>query len=603
VSSESPLPAASETPLGGATPRTPRSVEVSVEGQEVAVPVGAWSQSSDGQFEVAIPRAVCTVTVKAGLTGRSGMNVVLRVGLTVHDNVVRFKATPESLGGWTALRVDGAEECDIGRLPCRSDGSPRLPRPGVCPHDWCEFQGEASGSAEEVLPQEALVLGPSACRAEFYRSLALHVHATCLAREDGQGALRVEVSGELRLRPRFRLVGHEGVRRLHAVAMAHASANEDLQALQKCEEALAMADGLRPWPQETANVLCLMGALHLRRGTTTISVKCLERGLAIFAQSACPDELAMAGALGALGNAHQACGSHGEALRCHERAYEIVERMAGPEDAATASALHSLGGSHRLLGNQGEARRFFQRALVARRQTLGPEHPLLASTLNNLGAVLQQLSEEREAIRCYQESLAIEEKVYGSEHPATAATLSNLGSAHGRLGEHQCATDCHERALATQEKVLGSEHPNVAATLHNLGNALAAGGRGRDAARCHWRALAVWSKVVGPAHPDVAATLHCLGNVYRGLREPEAAAKCFAGALRIREACLGPTHPETARTRHCAALVGCSLGDPAVALQELLTAAKSLSSSLGSAHPWSLQARVDAESLRQAAAI
>jgi len=587
------------------TPRTPRSVEVRVESQELAVPGAVWA--SDGQLELLVSANICTVTVKTGLTGRSGVSVVLRVGLALQDvaeNCLRFPPTAEALSTWTTVRVSGTEECDIGRLPSRAGSVPKAPHPGSCRHEWDDANSECNGTPNacvEVSAKEALLLGPASVSCdEFYCGLSLDVGATCSVTLLGNAKLRVEVRGELRLLPRFSPAGREGVARLYKAARDSFGAGEDLKALQRCEVAVVMADSLAPRPREMGDVLNLMGAVHLRRKSPSVAVKCLERALLVREQLACgEDDLGMAATLNTLGNAQQALGAHGASLRCHKRACSILKAVLGPSDPAVASCLQSLGGIHRALGSLDDARTSFEEALAIREQVLGADDLLIAATLNNLGAVLQGLTDDRRAIQCYQKALAIHMRVQGRDHPTVAAILSNLGSAHGRLGEHQSALDCHERALSIQERRLGPEDVAVASSLHNLGNALALAGKGSDAARCLWRALAVWSKADAPSQCDIAATLHSLGNVYRGLRDAEAAAKCFAGALRIREKVLGPTHRETARTRHCAALMGCQLGDCSAGLQELEVAASSLLASLGARHPWSMQACTDAQTLRQ----
>lgn len=572
----------------------------------MAVPGGMWA--SDGHLELAASENVCTVTVKTGISGRSGLNVVLRVGLAIQDvaaNCLRFPATADALNTWTTVRVSGVEECDMGRLPSRPGSLPKAPHPGSCRHEWSEAvvtEGSGSSASGEVSVNEALVLGPSAVScSEFYCGLSLDVGASCAITPQGQAKLRVEVRGELRLRPRFFAAGREGVARLYAVARDCFGAGDDLTALQTCEEAVIMADAVVPRPREMGDVLNLMGAIHLRRQSPAVAVKCLQRALMVREQDGGQD-LGMASTLNTLGNAHQVLGAHADAKFCHERACTILKAVSGDNDPAVASCLQSLGGIQRALGSLIDAKKSFEEALAIRELVLSPDDVLIAGTLNNLGAVLQGLSDDRGAIRCYQKSLAILIRAHGREHPTVAAILSNLGSAHGRIGEHQCAVDCMQRALSVQESRLGPEDAAVAASLHNLGNALALAGKGGDAARCLWRALDIWSKAASPAQCDIAATLHSLGNVYRGLGDSAAAARCFAGSLRIREAVLGPTHQETARTRHCAALVGCTLGDESSSLQELEVAANSLLASLGAKHPWSMQARADAESLRQVVA-
>lgn len=573
-----------------------------MEGQELSFGAGTWTQ--DSRLEVNLKQGQCNVAVKAGIRGKSGMHVVVRVNLAPKESHLYFARSASGLAATLSTTVSGVEECEIGKLPPRSNGSPRVPKPGCCQHVWSEAAGSgAEMMGGEMKVEEALALEPISTRAFFRCGLDLRVNVTCLVQESNTARIRVEVEGELSLTPKLCRAGREALVSLYQSARAAYVAGEVLRAMQLCEQALAIADTIVPRAKETGDVLNLLGALHLQRKTPTLAVKCLEKALVMRMQfSTSMGDQGIASTLSTLGNAHLALGEHQAAHKCFERALDVLEKAQGVPEPVLATALHSLGGTNRALGRHEEARDCFQKALVLRDACLGTEHPLNAATHNNLGAALQQLNRNREAVGHYQKALSIQWKHYGREHATTAATLNNLGAAHMALKEHQVAVDCHGRALTIQEQTVGNEHADVATTMHNLGNALAAAGRGQDAARCHWRALGIWSRTVGPAHPDIAATLHSLGNVYRGLRQPEAAAKCFSGALRIREATLGPTHTETARTRHCAALVGCALGDRPAAAQELEAALNSLISGLGSRHPWSLQARADLEALRQVTA-
>lgn len=600
-------PTTASTPPRNQKLQTPRAVEVSVEGQEALVPTGLWVEGS--HIDVPLERVACNVTVKTGLTGRNGMHVVLRVGLQVTSGGLQLPLTPTSLGAWAFVDVAGIEECDIGRLPART-GSPLIPEPGSCKHLWkdpAKSAGRKSPNADsEITVEEALSLGSTACSAEFRCQLVLQVHASCVLKDTGHAALRVEVEGQLGVFPWFKPIGKAFFSSLYKAARDSYQASDYAKAFEKCEEALNVADGLNPRPVEIGDALQLLGALHLQNKSPRLAVKCLERALAIRTSQALREvgrksqaENAVTATLITLGNAQSELGAHAEALRCYDLAVLRLQRCSG-DQPTLANALISLGKTNGALGNHERARSCYQQCLELREQFLGAEHVQLVSVLHNLGLTLQQLTLHREAVRIYQRALSIELKALGCTHLATATTLSNLGSAHVQLGEHQCAANCLSRALEVLEASSGRDHPSVAATWHNLGNSFATAGRGHDAARCLWRALALWSQSVGPAHPDVAATLHSLGNVYRGLLEPASAAKCFEGALRIREVVLGPTHPETARTRHCAALVGCSLGNRPAALQELQTAVNSLLNTLGAEHPWSLQAKVDAGSLRAA---
>lgn len=340
------------------TPRTPRSVEVRVEGQELLVPGGVWA--SGGHIELAVQpeEHICAVTVKTGLTGRGGLNVVLRVGLDLQgipDNTLRFPSTVDSLTTWTKVQVAGVEECDMGRLPCRQGSLPKAPHPGSCRHEWSDSGTSGYPTPRrcgEVSAQEALLLGPSGVScSEFYCGLSLDVRASCAVTAQGQAKLRVEVHGELRLLPRFFPAGREGVARLYKAARDSFCGGDDLKALQSCEEAVTMADALVPRPREMGDVLNLMGAIHLRRQSPTVAVKCLERALLVREQTAGSEEdPGIAATLNTLGSAHQALGAHGEARRCHERACVILKAGAGSSPSPNvASCLQSLGGVHRAM--------------------------------------------------------------------------------------------------------------------------------------------------------------------------------------------------------------------------------------------------------------
>merc|ERR1711881_717159 len=108
-------------------------------------------------------------------------------------------------------------------------------------------------------------------------------------------------------------------------------------------EAVTMADALVPRPREMGDVLNLMGAIHLRRQSPIVAVKCLERALYVREQTAgCEEDPGIAATLNTLGSAHQALGAHSEARRCHERACAILKAGAGSSDPTVASCLQSL---------------------------------------------------------------------------------------------------------------------------------------------------------------------------------------------------------------------------------------------------------------------
>jgi len=308
---------------GSGGSRTPRAVEVRVEGQKVTLPDGVWFP--EGHLGIEARDAVCTVTVKTGLPGKSGVNVVLRVELVAQpafgNGGVRFQRTPEALKSWAAVPVNGASECDIGPLSARGSSGPRIPTPGSCKHEWSddiggEVLGGSTSSTNQLTPEIALSLGPESCSADFFHGLVLDVTATCLVNENGSAALRVEASGVLRLRPRLRPIGYDGIVRLYKAARAHYCAGEYAESTRHCEEALAMADALvstggarkvssgrSSTLREAGDILNLLGLLHLQRSSPAAAVGFLQRALVIRQEHAVVGDLGVAATLSSLGTA------------------------------------------------------------------------------------------------------------------------------------------------------------------------------------------------------------------------------------------------------------------------------------------------------------
>eukprot|EP00929_Paragymnodinium_shiwhaense_P007143 TRINITY_DN11108_c0_g1_i2.p1 TRINITY_DN11108_c0_g1~~TRINITY_DN11108_c0_g1_i2.p1 ORF type:complete len:910 (-),score=166.00 TRINITY_DN11108_c0_g1_i2:342-2879(-) len=623
-------------------PTLPCTVDLNVDANEVAVPVGKWSD--DQHLEIIMDGVLCTATVKVAVPGCNGVSVVLRVGLQASaGSSTRIAPDATALRDWTVVRLQGSEQCDLGKLPPPKSGA-RLKSPhgraspSTSAFNWQETMDRAwalssssSSQSEEVSVETALASGNvAACDVDFLRGLSLRARVRCEVRQDGVASVTVDVDGDLRLRPRLRAAGLAAMSKLYSEARTCYCAGDVVAGLQKCQGALEVAKGrpAGPLSRVLGDVLNLMGSMHLQRRRADLAVRCLNHALTVRSSSqggTNSDNRGLASTLSVLGSAHQAMGASGQACDAFQRAADLLEPLvaAGEESAgverssvasALAAALQGLAGASRAVGQLQRARRALERSLALREGVYGANHALCAVSLHNLGAVLQELSETRECIRCYQRALAVEAKVYGASHQTTAATLGNLGAAHSQAGEHRCAANCHWRALEIQEQSCGeSEHPAVATSLHNLGNALVALGELQKAASCFWRALAIWTRASGGACTDVAATLHSLGSLYRGLEDPDAAARCFAAALRIRDATLGNSHPETARSRHCLALVQMmaapsSIGggaraaalpaaslvgafsrleSAATALPELQAAAATLLQTLGVRHPWS----------------
>ena len=495
----------------------------------------------------------------------------------------------KSIQAGVTVMVNGNAVC-VDRINGQS-----LLRPLEAESTW------SSGEGEEALPlPKALEMGPELCQAQFCCDLALHAEVSSDV-QDGMSVLQVCVTGHLRLRPWFHASNKTAMVELYRAAKAWFLQGEYYKAQENCEKALKLGDQLRPVPLEMGDALHLLGAIHLKQKTMALAIKCFERALVIkkvFDNEEEPSDSQLS-TLMALGSAQLQLGRAAEALGCFQIAVNAFEAR-DEQTLMQANLYHKLGAAHRALGQHGQALQCYQLCLKLREVALGSEDLQLISPLNNLGAEAQQLLKYEEAKGFYLRALALEKKHLGARHLTTATTLGNLGAVYVQLKEAAGAVQCLQGALEVQKKELGNSHPTVASTMHNLGNALASLGHGTAAAECLRETLFIWRQLQDEGHgssQDVAATLHSLGNVYRGLSDPSSAHRCFSAALQIREALLGASHPHTARTRHCMALVGCSLGTPREALEELNLALQGLLQNLGSRHPWTLQARLDAETL------
>lgn len=532
-----------------------------------------------------LKRATCHALLSFG---DQAVHMPLRIQYSEEEGII--PATIEGIQAGLTLFVDGSADCLDRNTDPRSST-----RPLEATASW------SSGEGEEALQLlKALELGPQLCQAQFRCDLSLSGHLSSDVEPEGVQVLRAFVAGSLCLRPWFHASNKTAVVEFYHAAKAWFLQGQDDKARETCEKALKLGDELRPLSVEMGDALHLLGAIHLRQKSLPLAVKCFERALVIkkvFGNEEEPSDSQISTLL-ALGGAQLQSGKASDALGCFQIVSNALEERED-QTVMQANVYHKLGAAHRALGQHGQALQCYQLCLELRETALGHEDLQLISPLNNLGAEAQQLLKYHEAQHFYLRALALEKKHLGARHLTTATTLGNLGAVYVQLKEPQ-AVPCLQGALEVQKKELGLCHPSVASTMHNLGNALASTGQDTAAAECLRETLLVWRQAQdkGIGSPkDVAATLHSLGNVYRGLVDATSAQRCFSAALQIREALLGAAHPHTARTRHCLALVGCSLGTPGEALEELNLAMDGLLQNLGSKHPWTLQARLDANTL------
>jgi CHAT domain-containing protein/tetratricopeptide (TPR) repeat protein len=399
-------------------------------------------------------------------------------------------------------------------------------------------------------------------------------------------ALAQKLEGLVRRQQGTDNMNYAGV--LHNEGMFLQNLGRYQEAVEKLNAALAIklrnndaASTLR-----TSHILAAALTLLDRRAEASVVA---ERALAIGTQAFGPDDVRLAGALGALGGLARDQENYKEAESYFERAlralqkspqaapFEVAESMDdlgdlyglegrfddgerllmqavklteqayGTDVRTTApnydKIFNDLGNLYKDAGRFPDAEKAFGRALAIGRAKSGEDHPNIAATMGNLATVMEHESRLAEAEDLYKRTLATYEKLFGPNHPVTAIGLNNLANVYSDQGRALDAAGLQQRVLAINEKVFGSDSPDVARSLSNLATSYRELGRKDEALPLYQRALGIMERKFGENSGPTALALGATGRLLQDGGRFEEAAQDFDRALQIDERVLGPEHP------------------------------------------------------------
>lgn len=277
-----------------------------------------------------------------------------------------------------------------------------------------------------------------------------------------------------------------------------------------------------------AQVLSMLGMLHMQRGDWEEGVRLLKRSLAI--NPAQPDTL------NNLGYALQTLESYDDALASYDKAIALypghvsayynrgiaLQNLQRYQDAVAsfqkaislrpnhADSHVNLGNAYVSLGQYGEALNSYLKG-----RSLRPDDP---GILNNLGLTLTRLKRQQDALTCFGQAIGLNPG-YLDAHLNLAALLQELG--------------CYEEALVNFDRVLSIQpaYPDIhcrrAQVLQGLGR--------------HDEALASYQAVLADEPGNVSALIN-LGVLYLELGDSDQASGSFIDALRLDPECAEAYH-------------------------------------------------------------
>jgi serine/threonine-protein kinase len=318
-------------------------------------------------------------------------------------------------------------------------------------------------------------------------------------------------------------------------------------------------------PALAAEVLVLVGSLHLKLGSYDRAAPLLERGAELQRQVHGRDSAAVADALSHLGDVYSLSSDFERAERLRRDALSIHRQRLGPAHTDTVSSADGLARVLLKRGRHEEARRLVDETLLAIRQDRGEENEDYATSLNTLHMLLWNQGRYAEAEPVMRRVLEIYVKVLGERHTRVAESYSNLGTAAMTRGDAVEGERMLRKALEIGTSLYGGEHPNLGITLNNLSKALQEQGRIDEAIALQRRALALRTRQLGEGNPQLAVNFHNLALLLRERGDYAEAEKLLQETVAMNRRLLGDEHVSQVITFGSLALVLSESGQPAKA--------------------------------------
>jgi serine/threonine-protein kinase len=324
---------------------------------------------------------------------------------------------------------------------------------------------------------------------------------------------------------------------------------------------------LRDQPLAQAQLLSVLGTIHLNRRAFDRAQTLLERALALRRASLGEDHPDVAESLYQLGVVLRARGEYERARELFQRALAIQRRTLDEAHPAVVLTVLRLSQLFTPIDEQIATAR---EALALARRAQGAEHAVVADRMVRLGLLLLGKGIHDEAEALFRESLAMRWRLPGADDRSMAphgAALAILLKHQGRFAE---AERLHRSDLEVRESLHGPDHPEVVGALHMLAELLTEKGEYDEAERLARRALAIQERAVGEDHLGIAESLFHLADVLQAkgdLREAEALRR---RELAIMRGAYGVAHVNVSGSLYGLALVLLDLGETAEAEALLL---------------------------------
>jgi serine/threonine-protein kinase len=208
-------------------------------------------------------------------------------------------------------------------------------------------------------------------------------------------------------------------------------------------------------PELRAEILSIVGEVHMARGDYTRAEPLLREAHDIYAQLPIVDRQHRGASTGSLATLMHYTGRYAESEALYREA--LGQRIAAiGEDAYWtlvarqyfADLLHSR-------GRYTEAIAELEHALAGAVDTIGEQAPLTAALQRNLAEVYRDSGRQADAETLYLKALATQRVAHGEVHPNTAATRLGLGRLRLEQGRYEEAAAQIEPAFAAYRQTKG----------------------------------------------------------------------------------------------------------------------------------------------------
>ena len=265
-----------------------------------------------------------------------------------------------------------------------------------------------------------------------------------------------------------------------------------------------------------------------------------------------------------LGRVHVRLGLYEQARPLLERALELRQKHLPRDHLSIAESLHEWA---ELLHDEGEfdeAEKTARQA-VALRRTRNPQKA--AQSLHLLARIRRAQDAREESITLHKQALEIQRLHLGNEHPEVVHGLVLLARGLRFRGLREPAAEILEEALTIQERLFPGDHPDTGRLLVEISRLLKVNSRLAEAEIRAERALSMNRRLFGNVHPSVSSALNALASIHRELGEFEEAGELYQESLDLERRLLGTENLRFAIALYNQAyFLHLSLGRPAEAV-------------------------------------